>query len=474
MTRPCWWTARPSTGADTLSGIGRVLVVSTTDPDHPTLLSEVDIPGTVQVMGIAKEGNLALVLGSSGGRENGDFAWTGHLVLATLDLTDPRNPQLIATQDLSQASSNGESGLLSLGNGMFASRISGTATQTSALMLINAKDPHNLVVSQIQVPTDVIPVAVAGNLLYTTGPSGVLIFDLGAVVGTPVTAQVTVPKNSYVSSSFNLPPTKIISGSDSDTLEWDLYLTPGNESQTLTWQSAVTGLQPGESRPVTQGATVTYVNQGTHGDSDPATAGSGRSADPRPRSGLSDRAAWSTRILQADRGQPDRVGRHLQPVAPGRAPKLGESPLLGHGPGRRRDRPHADVHVGCLCRDGRLWVRDHGQRQHRRHGLGEWNPDPRRSTGAPDPEAHGVVVSLSPTQASAGQGTPANYVVQVTNTGSADDTFTLTATGLPSGVAATFGQTTIDVPPGASNFRDVTSDLDVQGRGRLPATSRSR
>ena len=185
-----------ATGGDALNGVGRVLVVSTTDPNHPTLLSEVDIPGTVQVTGIAKEGNLALVLGSSGGRENGDFAWTGHLVLATLDLTVPSNPKLIATQDLSQASSNGESSLLSLGNGMFASRISGTATQTSALMLINAKDPHNLVVSQIQVPTDVTPVAVAGNLLYTTGPSGVLIFDLGAVVGTPVTAQVTVPKNT--------------------------------------------------------------------------------------------------------------------------------------------------------------------------------------------------------------------------------------------------------------------------------------
>ena len=372
-----------ATGGNALSGIGRVLVVSTADPDHPTVLREVDIPGTVQVIGIAKEGNLALVLGSSGGREDYDFAWTGHLVLATLDLTDPRNPVLIATQNLSQASNNGVSFLLSLGNGMFASKISGTASQNSALMLINASDPHNLVVSQIQVPTDVTPVAVAGNLLYTTGPSGVIIFDLGGIAGTPVTAQVTVPKNTVVPGSFTIPPTKIISGTDSDTLEWDLTLATGRREP--DHHLAVDGDRLAARRVAARhpGGDGDVREPRDDGDSDPATAGRGWSADPRPRSGLSDRAAWSIRILQADRGQPDRVGRSptICPLQ-GVPSQLGESSRLGHGPGRRSRPTSADVHVGCLCRDGRLWVRGHGQRQHRRHGLGEWNPDPRRSTGA--------------------------------------------------------------------------------------------
>ncbi len=81
------------------------------------------------------------------------------------------------------------------------------------------------------------------------------------------------------------------------------------------------------------------------------------------------------------------------------------------------------------------------------------------SSGPADPEARGVVLALTPTQASAGQGTSAVFTVQVTNTGSADDTFTLTAAGLPAGVTATFGQDTVEVPPGASNFRDVTLTL---------------
>src|SRR5262249_12220727 len=48
----------------------------------------------------------------------------------------------------------------------------------------------------------------------------------------------------------------------------------------------------------------------------------------------------------------------------------------------------------------------------------------------PDPVAHGVVATLTPSQASAGQGTSAQYVVQVTNTGSSDDFYFLKVDGL--------------------------------------------
>ncbi len=68
----------------------------------------------------------------------------------------------------------------------------------------------------------------------------------------------------------------------------------------------------------------------------------------------------------------------------------------------------------------------------------------------PDPNSHGIVATLTPALAAAGQGTSAHYIVQLTNTGSADDTFALTAAGLPPGVAASFSQTSIDVPRGSA------------------------
>ena len=70
-----------------------------------------------------------------------------------------------------------------------------------------------------------------------------------------------------------------------------------------------------------------------------------------------------------------------------------------------------------------------------------------------DPEAHGVVVQILPSSAVAGQGTAANYVVRVINTGSAAETFTLSTT-LPPGVSGALGQSTVEIQPGASNFRD--------------------
>ena len=73
----------------------------------------------------------------------------------------------------------------------------------------------------------------------------------------------------------------------------------------------------------------------------------------------------------------------------------------------------------------------------------------------PDPEAHGVVAMLIPVQATAGQGTSARLVVRSNNTGSALETFALSA-ALPPGLTGTFAQDTIAVPPGA----------------RTPATSR--
>jgi len=71
----------------------------------------------------------------------------------------------------------------------------------------------------------------------------------------------------------------------------------------------------------------------------------------------------------------------------------------------------------------------------------------------------GVNLSLSPSSVTAGQGTTAIYTVTVTNVGNETDTYNLTATGLPAGIQASFSPATITVPPGQSNFRDVTLTL---------------
>ena len=107
---------------------------------------------------------------------------------------------------------------------------------------------------------------VSGHLLYTASADGLAVYDIGSILGdTTATVSVQVPNGTGVSvvpDSFNEAPTRIVSGTDFDTLVWDGTLGPGNPDLTLTWDTAVSGLQPGESRDVTLGARLTSSARG--------------------------------------------------------------------------------------------------------------------------------------------------------------------------------------------------------------------
>ncbi len=88
-------------------------------------------------------------------------------------------------------------------------------------------------------------------------------------------------------------------------------------------------------------------------------------------------------------------------------------------------------------------------------------------------QTRGVSLALTPTEAVSGQGESVQYQVTVTNVGGIDDTYALSIAGLPSGVTATFGQNTIDVPPGAANAQSIVLTLTTPAGtapGAIPFT----
>lgn len=111
------------TGGDTQSGTGLVRVLDIGAPGNLSELSTLAIPGAVHLIGLAIQGNRAFAVASSGGLQ--DFfndqnqGLSGNVVLATLDTSDPRNPQLIATRALSRAS-RGVNLPVSFGNDKYA------------------------------------------------------------------------------------------------------------------------------------------------------------------------------------------------------------------------------------------------------------------------------------------------------------------------------------------------------------------
>ena len=140
-----------ATGGDTQTGDGILRIV---DVSNPLALAEDDtftIPGTTQVQGIALEGDLALVIASEGGWLDpfvtaSDIGPTGNIVLATLDVSDPRNPVLLDTHTVVRAA-RGIGGPVALGFGQFLFWNLGQLADTPQLFRVNASDPLAIAVS---------------------------------------------------------------------------------------------------------------------------------------------------------------------------------------------------------------------------------------------------------------------------------------------------------------------------------------
>jgi Ca2+-binding RTX toxin-like protein len=239
-------------------------------------------------------------------------------------------------------------------------------------------------------------------------------------------------------------------------LVWSLNLSQGAPSQTLAWQTNISSLAPGESRAVTLETTVDFTSQGTPGrftlPPQSVFAEQVLSLDPAAQTVRPGEAALFTVTL----ANPAALAVTYDLAVSGVAQSWVDIvPQVAIPAGGSVDVPLtlASDPFAPLADYGFVITATTGGVASSVAGTLTLLGDPLLPTA--DPEAHGVVVSLSPASATAGQGTPASYVARVTNTGSATDTFDLSASGLPAGFTATFEQNSVEVPPGAGNFRDV-------------------
>jgi hypothetical protein len=191
-------------------------VVRGIDIDTPADVRELGalpIPGTVQVIGLAIQGGRALVVASSGGWQ--DFftaqnaGLSGNIVLAIIDVNNPRNPQLLATQALGRAS-RGVNRPVALGNDLYAFSSLGAAGDTPRIFLVDARDPTNLILGQMDVPSEIMRMRAEGDRVYTASPSGLLIYAVNraqpAIEAEPTTPRINCKGSRCVLSvTCNLP-----------------------------------------------------------------------------------------------------------------------------------------------------------------------------------------------------------------------------------------------------------------------------
>ena len=319
---------------------------------------------------------------------------------------------------------------------------------------------------ELDVPGAIRGLATDGAYLYASGDDGLTIYQLGGVGAIPVTAQVQIPNGTGVSivpNSFNVAPTQIIPGTAYDTLVWQITLNSTTPNQTFTWQTMVTALQPGEARPVTLATTVDFTSQNTPGEvTAPAQdvfAQQILSLDPATQTVQPGAAAAYTLTIANPTAIAVTYDLNVTGVPADWVDVASQATIPANG--------SVDVPVtvtsdpfAALATYGFVITASTAGSAGSVQGSLSLVGEPELPTA--DPDAHGIVLSLMPNSANAGLGTTASYTLQLTNTGSADDTFTLAMTGLPADVTALSSATTIDVPPGADNFRDVTLTLTPQ------------
>ncbi len=455
-----------STGGDPQIGAGVVRVIDISDPANLSEVRTLSIPNAVQLIGLARQWNQALVTASSGGWQDffndNNAGLGGNLVLATLDLSDPRAPRLIATQTLNRAS-RGVNGAIALGNGKYAFSSLGSAPagESPQLHLVDASAPDNLIVSSMDVPANIgFTMAAADNLLFATSAAGLSIYDIGESIGIPVTAQVQIPQNTGVDvdlGSFNIPPTQVITATN--TLLWDLSLSSGNTSQVLTWKTNVANLQPGEVREVTLGTTVDFFVQGAPGQITlPPTVVASQhilAIEPTTQTVRPGEEALYTLTVKNPTGAQVTYDLSAQGIPQGWV-DLAPSVVVPANSESNVDLTLTSDLFAALAEYGFVVTATANGATGSVQASLVLDGEP--VIPEADAQARGVEVALTPTQATAGQGTEAHFTVRVTNTGSETDTFALGVI-VPPGLTGTFVQNVFDIAPGASNFREVALTL---------------
>ena len=455
-----------NTGSSTQDGEGRVLVVNYSNPADLTY-TQLLIPGTYQVVDIGIQGSEALVVGRTGGTDA--YGVNGTMTLSLLDITNPLSPVLLGTMLVTQGqfpsgtgSSLNKISALPLGNGIFAVSES-TVSGNPELMLVDPSNPNNILVTYTPVPALVNEMAVSGDLLYASSTQGLTIYNIGTFQGIPLSVSVEVPTSdvSIVAGSYSTPPTSVTTGTSYDTLTWNETYTFGDPTFPITWQSTVSNLAAGQVVPVTLGATGSFTYEGTPGTfQTPGTSIAGVSIiGLLPSSQTVPPGGTATYDVQLTNPTSSLVTYSF-----GVSGVSGTISSISVGPDSTADdtlQVSSDSNQAAGAKPFTVSVQSGS-------GAAKGSvPGTLVLAGTPiiqpSANAYGVVAALTSTSATAGPQTSASYVVQVTNTGSTEETYRAAVSGLPgSGTSYSFSPNNqVTVPPGASNFVDLPLSVSV-------------
>ncbi|HUA86493.1 MAG TPA: dockerin type I domain-containing protein [Bryobacteraceae bacterium] len=447
-----------ASGSDT-NGQAKVEAVNISNPSSLALGNSVTIPQASWATTITPQGNLALVTGFTTGWNNPgepNFDPTGDLTLTALDITTPASPAVISTV-VTNISTFQVLGAAALGGNQFAVAIAppaANATGPGQIVFVDASNTASLAYTSAATVPGLAGIFLSGSTLYAATTAGLNVYQVTIpIISYTATVQIAnTPPAAYNSSSFSVTPTSITPGTGYDTVVWT-----NPPSNTITWTSNVTGIQPGQVIPVDGGGSVNFT----------VTAGSGTITLPQVNVNSAQILGITPRTQTVAPGQ---LAPYMLTVNnPTAAPITYSLGVSGVNPAwvtlpssvtvAANSSSTVPLNLSSAVADiaGTYNFTVNASSA----GLSGSVQATMILTGSgtigavTSGNTLGVSVLLTPSTNTGGQGTPAVYTAQLTNAGSVSDTYSLSVSA-PGGFAASFGSTSITVPPGLSNFRQTT------------------
>jgi uncharacterized membrane protein len=244
---------------------GQLLVVDTTNPSSPALLTSVSAPAMAFMTGIAVQGGVAVAVGDSTGVYNIASGYVGTLAISSFDISgsiasgsSPTNPVLLNSVTTQLADSAG-SFIVPLGQNTFA--VGNTTLGGNAeLVLVDATNPsalryipyNALFVANPTIAQNGYFFALSATPASTT--NSLSVFQLSEIAGPQLTVKLNLPTTNCQNTSFSLAPGKCTPGTAFDTYEFD-QPTPN----TITFTVNLTGVNPGDVDTVVTGGEMDYT-----------------------------------------------------------------------------------------------------------------------------------------------------------------------------------------------------------------------
>jgi uncharacterized protein (TIGR03437 family) len=193
-----------SQGAATQTGVGQLWAVDTTNPSAMSIITQVNVPGTLQVFAPLIQGSTMVTIGTSGGWIQpccGNNAFSGNVVVTVYDITNPKSPQIKA--NVITAYRPGPAigrGAAVIGQNLFLYGGMLDGGNNNNFLLVDATNPANPSITLSATSTSVNYLRVVGNQIYAPTDAGFQIYSISGSMAPSIRTNGIVPVDSTVST----------------------------------------------------------------------------------------------------------------------------------------------------------------------------------------------------------------------------------------------------------------------------------